>query len=446
MSPKEARRLAVIERAVRGEITARQAAELLCLSTRQIKRLKGEYRNIGPAALAHKNRGRKPKHAVPDEIRQQVIALATTEFRGASHRHMAELLAQHKGISLSAKTVSRILAAAGISNPFSHKAPRCRRSRDRMPAAGLLVQADASCFPWFEDRGPLATLHAIIDDATGMILAAWFSPTEELVSYLICLKQLVENHGIPEAIFTDRHTIFFSPKLDKLSIEDELAGRTVNLTQFGLALAQLGIRHIPARSPQAKGRIERLWQTLQSRLTLELRLAGISTIEEANAFLVDFIRRFNQQFAVQAPEPPAFRPAPSPAALADALALRETRTVSNGSTISFYGQAYQLIDGRNAVVPLRPRSKVTVLTRLDGSLWAVADGHTYSLRPCAAPQPSAAQSREQSAKPQQQPTRPVPAHNHPWRRKFIDYSLPRDPFDVYRALQKLRADAQSADS
>lgn len=320
LRPNEARRLAVVERAVKGELTCRQAAGLLQLSVRQVKRLKGEYSKIGAAALAHGNRGRKPKHSTPEASKRLIIELAIGQFRGASHQQMAELLAEHHGLQIGAKTISRILADAHVANDHSHKAPRRRRTRDRMPSAGLLVQGDASPFDWFEDRGPRANLHGFIDDATGMVLAAIFRPTEDLVGYLTCLKQMVELHGIPNAVYTDRSTILFSPKTDKLTIDEELAGNRVHLTHFGQALDALDIRHIAANSPQAKGRIERLWQTLQSRLTIELRLRNVCSIDAANALLPGFITRFNDRFAVTATKPPSFRPAPSPAALEDALA------------------------------------------------------------------------------------------------------------------------------
>lgn len=443
MSSKEARRLDVIERAARNEITAVQAAGLLKLSVRHVKRLKGEYKKIGPAALAHGNRGRKPKHALSDETRQLIVESATGDFRGASLQHMAELFAEHKRMALSPKTIGRVLSAAGIANRHSHKAPRRRRARERMPAPGLLVQGDASPFAWFEGRGPAADLHGFIDDATGMILALHFRPTEDMIGYLTCLKLMVEKHGVPGALYTDRSTIFFSPDRDKLSIDDELAGRQINLTQFGQALDALGIRHIAAHSPQAKGRVERMWQTLQERLVVELRLAHISTIDEANAFLPAFIERHNSRFAVQAQREPAFRPAPPPVALADALALKATRIVSNGSTISFDGQTYQLADRRNAIAPLRPRSRVTVLTHLDGSLSATADGCRYALHPCAKPRPATVEPRPQAAAPQHAH---IPADNHPWRRKFITPSDPRNPFLACRTQQELPASTQPADS
>ena len=163
----------------------------------------------------------------------------------------------------------------------------------------MLVQMDASPFAWLEGRGPSMSLHGAIDDATEMVPGLYFRPEEDTLGYVHFLKQIVKKHGIPKSLYSDGHTIFFSPKHGKLSIEEELAVRKVNLTQFARAIEQLGIGHIRALSPQAKGRVERLRGTLQHRLMVELRLAKATTLEEANEFLVGFIDRFNSRFAVE---------------------------------------------------------------------------------------------------------------------------------------------------
>lgn len=252
LSQKEARRLYVIEQTIAGNLTVRQAAELLNLSCRQVKRLKKGVKMMGAASLAHQNRGRKPKHVIPTKVRDQIVSLAIGLYKDASCEQLAELIAEDHGITVSSRSVRRILHAAGIPLKYARRPAKKRRSRDRMPAAGMLVQADASPFKWFEERGPMATLHGIIDDATGKVLALFFRPTEDSFGYFMALFQMLVNFGIPKAFYSDRHTIFFSPKKDKLSIEEELAGKKVALTQLGRALSELNIGHIPARSPQAK--------------------------------------------------------------------------------------------------------------------------------------------------------------------------------------------------
>lgn len=430
MSPKEARRVYVMEQLLQGKLTVRQASQLLGLSERQVKRLKGGMKQQGVAFLAHKNRGRKPKHAVPEEVSSRVVTLAQHEFQGASCVHMAELLAQYEGINLSPRTIRRILANAGIPNPHGHKASRRRRSRDRLPQEGLLVQCDASPYAWLENRGPKLALLGAIDDATGKILGLCFRPEEDTLGYLQLLSQILTHHGVPHALYSDRHTIFFSPKNGKLSIEEELAGKQVPLTQFGRALDELHIRHIPARSPQAKGRVERLWGTLQHRLIIELRLAGVSTLEEANAFLPGFIARFNERFATEPADPqPAYRPCPPQDVLRRILCLKHDRKATRGSTISYNGQMYQLVDRRGNVVPLRPHATVTVLTHLDGTTSALYEGKPFSLLVFSQTGPSTKPQSRPQPKGERAPYRPP--QDHPWRVPLWVPRQARDPVQDY---------------
>ncbi|WP_041570721.1 ISNCY family transposase [Candidatus Desulforudis audaxviator] len=436
MKPKEARRLGIMERVLAGKVSIRQAAILLGLSERQVMRLKKGMKQEGEAFLVHKNRGRKPKHAITHDVRDRIISLASEELKDASCEHMAELLEELYEISISGRSLRRIFKQAGIKNRHSRRAKRRkRRSRERMPQEGLLVQSDASPYAWFEDRGPKACLHGNIDDATGKILALWFRPEEDLYGYLMVLNLTVINHGIPVSLYTDGHSIFFSPKKDKLSIDEELAGKTVALTQFGKALEELGINHIQARSPQAKGRIERLWETLQSRLVIEMRLRGISNIEDANAFLPVFIERFNARFAVWAADPePAFKPAPTSERLNEIIAFREERTASNGSTISFHCKTYQLIDVKDQAVSLAPRAKVTVLTHLDGTISAKYGDKVFSLREFV-PQP-APKAEIRQAKPRREPA-PVTA-DHPWRQISPIAPKPSTPVEAYLEAKRKR--------
>lgn len=417
LSAKESRRVFVIEQAIKGKITNRQAAEVLDLSERQVIRLKERMEAEGVAGLAHKNRGRTPKHAVPKETREKVVLLARGPLRDAGCQQVAELLEEFYGITLSAKTVGRILKDAGIPLAHTHRSPKRQKSRDRLPQEGLLSQFDASPFAWLEGRGPELTLHGCIDDATGKVQGLYFTLNENLFGYFQVLLQVVQNSGVPRSLYSDRHTIFFSPKKDRLSIEEELAGQTAPLTQFGRAITELGINHIPARSPQAKGRVEHLWGTLQGRLVIELRLAGISTLEGANAFLPGFIQRFNRRFAVTpANSEPAFGPCPSPARLKQILSWRQERKASRSSSISYLGHTYQLLDTRGSVVPLRPGATVEVLTHLDGSLSALYGGNCYSLQEFTQPLKVMAEGPKKA--PASKAHKPAP--DHPWRRMPIN--------------------------
>ena len=417
LSLKEARRLHVINQTIDGKLTAAQAALVLKLSIRQVKRLKRGVMILGEAFLAHKNRGKTPKHAIGKKVRDLVVSLAldARKFKDASCEHMAELLAEYHGIAISSRSIRRILNEAGIKLKYARKPTRRRRSRDRMPSSGILVQIDASPFAWLEDRGPSASLHGGIDDATGAILALFFRPTEDLLGHLSVLFQMLLRFGIPRAIYSDRHTIFFSPKKDKLTLEEEIAGKRVALTQFGRAIGELGINHIPALSPQAKGRVERLWETLQGRLTIELRLAGVSTIEEANGFLPGFIERFNRRFAVQPSVPEsAFSPCPPREILDRIVCVKETRQASQGSTISVRHQIYRLLTSSGATLPLRPRSKVEVLSCLDGSTSALYNGEVYRLQEC----PAHERNQTGDLLGKRELTSPKirkPPADHPWR-------------------------------
>ena len=432
LNTKESRRVYVMEQVMQGKITVRQAAEVLGLSERQIKRLKAGIKQEGLVALAHGNRGRKPKHAVPDDVKARITKLATKDYRDASYQHMAELLKNRDGIFVSAKTIGRILTEAGIPHRHTHKAARRRRSRDRMPQAGMLVQIDASPFAWLEDRGPVMSLHGAIDDATGMVLGLSFRLQEDTLGYMRVLKQMITKHGVPRSLYSDCHTIFFSPKHNKLSVEEELAGKKVNLTQFGRALEQLNIAHIRALSPQAKGRVERLWGTLQNRLVIELRLANVCTLEEANDFLVCFIDRFNQRFAVAAVDPePAFAPAPDKDALESIICFREERKASKGSSISFKKTTYQLVDSNGSVVPLKPRSTVYVLQHMDGSLGAMYDGNCFALKALDVSQKAALKqlSAKESRAVKQPRKQHKPSTEHPWRKPMVKRR--RDPVEDY---------------
>ncbi|MEW6523769.1 MAG: ISNCY family transposase [Bacillota bacterium] len=298
MGPEEARRVYVLERLVAGELTSAQAAELIGLSQRQVKRLKQAFTKEGPASLLHDNRGRQPRHTTPDAIGQLVVDIVSSGCKDASCLHMSELLMEHHRVAVSAKTIARILAQAAIPNRHTHRAPRKTRCRDRMPREGLLVQVDASPCAWLEDRGPKLALHGAIDNATSKVLGLVFAPEETLNAYLTRMQQVIQDHGVPQSLYSDRHSIFFAPKRDQLTIEDELQGRVVGFTQFGEALSELGINQVAARSPQAKGRSERLRRTRQSRLLVELRWQGMATLEAANRFLPGFLHRYNQRFAV----------------------------------------------------------------------------------------------------------------------------------------------------
>jgi transposase len=252
------RRLRVLNHLLEGAISAEQAATILGRSVRQVRRLLAAYRARGAAALVHGNRGRRAANRLADEHRERVIGLATTRYGGLNREHTAELLAEEEGLAVAPRTLRRWLSDEGMPTVRRRRAPRHRSRRERMAQAGLLLQVDGSRHDWLGGRGPLLTLVGGIDDATGLVTGATFRDQEDAAGYFALLVQTVRRHGRPMAIYSDRHGIFWRDPARPATLAEELAGKR-SLTQVGRALDDAGIAWIPARSPQAKGRVERLW-------------------------------------------------------------------------------------------------------------------------------------------------------------------------------------------
>jgi len=299
---REWQRIKVIENAVQGRLTVSESAELLNLSERQVKRLKRNHEPANPSWVHHGNRGREPANAIPASIRQQVIELASGQYAGFNDSHLHEKLCQSEGLRLSRQSVRRILRQARIYSPQKRRPPKYRTRRERRPQEGVMLLVDASRHDWLEGRGPQLTLLGLVDDATNKVSAALFQHEhEDAAGYLRLFRKQVEQHGIPLSIYRDQHGTM--QRNDHYwSIEEQLAGRQFP-TQVGRALEELGIQAIAARSPQAKGRIERTWRTFQDRLISELRLAGTTDWEQANQVLERFLAEYNQRFARAAARP-----------------------------------------------------------------------------------------------------------------------------------------------
>lgn len=419
MTQKERNKLHIARNLLDGKMTISEAAELLSLSERQVKRLKKGVKEQGDAFVIHKNRGHKPAHALTDEVKNLVVAhRGTDKYNKANFSHFQELLEEYESISLSKSSVYRILTSEGFASPKKHARTKEHNRRKRKTQRGMLVQLDASPHAWFLNQRE-CSLHGAIDDATGEPLALFFMPNECLEGYWRVMKTVISCSGVPLAAYADRHTIFRSPKSEKLSLEEELKGERFVMTQFGRAMAELGINLIWAKTPQAKGRIERLWETLQSRLPVELNIAGITTIEEANAFLKVFIRKYIDKFAVPPKDPQsAFHPLADTVNLDHILCIKETRQVDNGSVFSFEGVHYRIIRQGN-LMPIFPKTKITVLKSSQFGVRVQYAGCVYEVaplesRPSIAAVPSAP---KQPCKPFAQPS------THPWKSK-TSASLP----------------------
>jgi len=418
MTTIEQRRAWVLAKVMAGELDVAEAAELLGLSIRSVWRLKRRFATEGPAGLVHGNRGRVSPRRIDESTRQQVRSLARGRYDGANDSHLAELLAERDGITLSRVSVRRILRAAGIASPRRRRPPRHRSRRDRMPQAGMLLQTDGSRHDWLGERGPRLTLVAAIDDATGVITGATFREQEDAAGYLTVLRETIRRHGVPLALYRDRHSIFETSKRQPLTLEEQLADRR-SPTQFGRALAELGITSIAAQSAQAKGRIERAWGTFQDRLVVELRLAGAVDLLTANRVLARFVPRFNRRFAVPAANPePAWRSLPAELDLEAVCCLKYRRVVAHDNTVRAGATILQLPAGTGSRSSAGRR--VELQLRLDGRL-VVWDGQrTLLVRP--APADPVQLRALHNARAELGSTAPsigslaVPAVTHPWRR------------------------------
>lgn len=339
LNAKELQRVAVISQCVEGKLACARAAELLGITPRHVKRLKARYRLGSAAALAHASRGRPSPHRTPHRERDQVIALARTRYRGFNDHHLHEKLVEQEGFSLSRETLRRILRAAAVGSPRKRRPPAHRQRRLRSAREGELVQLDGSPHDWLEGRGPRLTVLGMQDDASGKILAAQFFLAETAEGYFRLLQSLLRRFGVPLAFYGDRSGIF-TRNDDRWSLEEQLAGQR-QPTQFGRALEQLGVTFIAAQSPQAKGRIERLWGVLQDRLTSELRLAGACTLDSANQVLRRFLADYNRRFArTPRQAEKAWRPAPS--TLERICCFTHERVVSNDNVVQWEGLRLQI--------------------------------------------------------------------------------------------------------
>src|ERR1700722_18045587 len=339
VSQKELQRVAVIASCVKGDLACARAAELLDLTPRQIKRLKARYRQGSAAALAHASRGRPSHRRLPDAVREQIVRLARTTYVGFNDHHLCEKLVEREGLSLSRETLRRLLRKQGLGPPRKRRAPAHRHRRVRSARLGELVPLDGSPHDWLEGRGPRLTALGMQDDATGKILAAQFFSSETAFGYLCLLRQMLRRHGAPLAFYGD-HSGIFVRNDEFWSREEELAGKR-QTTQFGRALEQLGITFIAARSPQAKGRVERLWGVLQDRLTSELRLAQACDLDSANAVLRVFMADYNRRFGRR---PRAMQTAwrPAPENLDRVCCFVHQRVVSNDNIVQWEGQRFQI--------------------------------------------------------------------------------------------------------
>lgn len=375
MSAKDERRAVIIERVTSGTYQTSQAATLLGVSTRQVRRLKQAYQEQGLAAVVHGNRGRSPVNRLSLPHQQQILDLSGPNgpYYDYNISHLQETLETAHALKIGRSTLDRLLVAQGVRKRQHAKRPPIHRRRPRYAAEGALLQMDGSPHDWLQGRGPRLCLMGAIDDATSKAMGLEFRPTEDQAGYLRLLRHITLTYGVPQCIYHDKHTILRSPK--EATLEDELAGRQPQ-SQVQRVMDWLGIEAIPAHSPQAKGRIERLWGTLQDRLTKEMRLAGVTSLEEANAFLPDFVIRFNDRFAQLPEDANSAWEAFGERDIAYYFSTQEPRCVKADHTLAWQGQTFQIrrtqgqpaLAGKKVMVHVTPEGEVLFYqdkTRLD---------------------------------------------------------------------------------
>jgi transposase len=409
MSKRELTRLDVMQRLEQGRMKQGEAAESLGISTRHIRRLLRSYRKQGEKGLISKRRGEPSNNRLKVEIKQQAIDLVQEHYRDFGPTLAHEKLTEVHQLKLSVESVRQIMIAEELWKPRKIKRADAHQMRPRRACLGELVQIDGSPHPWFEDRGPDCTLLVFIDDATGKLMELLFVPVETTFAYFAATRRYLERHGRPLAFYSDKSGIF------KVNAKSALSGS--GMTQFGQAMKALDIEIICANSPQAKGRIERVNQTLQDRLVKELRLERISSMEAANAYLSLFIADFNRRFAVQ---PRSNHDAHRPLRFSDGelniiLSHQESRVLSKNLTLQYNKVIYQIQTARSAYA-LR-NTKVTVCENPQGEITILNKGRPldYSVFHKQPRQAEVVTPKEIDAHLETLKQPHKPAANHPWR-------------------------------
>jgi len=438
----EQKKYEVIKKLVDSQGNKDRAAVTLGITRRQVDRLIIAYKEKGKAAFVHGNRGRKPATTTPDEVRSTVVDLYRTKYYEANFVHFTELLERNEGISLSVSAITSFLEAENILSPRVTKAKKKRikkkleqkksaartkkeaeeiqaniiavedahSRRPRCAYFGELEQMDASPYEWFGTEK--STLHIAVDDATGRITGAYFDRQETLKGYYNIYAQILRRYGIPCKFFTDRRTVFTYKKKNAPDIGEDTC------TQFAYACRQFGTEIKYSSVPQAKGRVERMFETLQSRLPVELRLAGITDIDAANEFLDHYINEFNAKFALPSDcIKSVFETQPSEETINLTLAVLTQRTVDSGHCIQFDKHYYRMLNSRGMQEHYSKGTKVMVIQAFDGSLYcSVNDKTVYALEEIPKHEKKSKELDPDYQKPWPR-KRYIPPMNHPWRSK-----------------------------
>jgi transposase len=421
LTNKELDRLKLIHEVTQGHMKGVDAARILGISYRQFKRLKKDCAEQGDRALMHGLRKRASNRRIADETRQEAISLVRENYHDFGPTLAAEMLRERNGIKLSKETVRKLMIEDGLRKAKKKKEHH-RKKRERRPCFGELVQIDGSHHDWFEGRSERACLMVMVDDATSETLA-FFSSAEDTKSAMTVLKMWIEKYGRPRAIYADRHAIWIAQKGDKGEKDD------FETTQLARALRELDIDFIPARSPQAKGRVERSNGTLQDRLVKEMRLDGVAGTENGNEYLSTyFLPKYNGKFRKKpASKADVHRKLGRELKLSHILSEREERTVQNDYTIRWKTRTFQI---EKPAYPGLRGGKVEVGVHLDGTWHLTFKGrelnwHEVNIFTDASTMRHTTprggmEGTVTSPKPLAKPSKPwVPPPDHPWRRPFL---------------------------
>jgi len=408
MSTKERRRLEIVSKVKDKFITLNKAAELLDISYRQIRRIFKRYREEGDNGLVHKGRGKISNRQVAGKTRKAVLKLYDDKYKGFGATLAAEHLTSDDGYTVDHETLRRWLIKDGQWQR-KRRRKKHRARRERKEHAGELVQMDGSEHDWFEGRGKKAVLMVMVDDATSMTFALFFR-AETTRASMETFQRYAQRYGMPQALYVDRHSIYRCER--QATVEEELK-QTGPLTQFGRAMNTLGVRIIPAYSPQAKGRVERTNGTLQDRLVKEMRLKGIKTIEEGNQFLEKvFLPKYNEKFnVIPKNETDLHRSIPDDIILDEVLCIEDRRQVQNDWTVGWKNRIFQITKRSEALGLVKQR--LTVREKLNGTIQLVYKGHKLEFKELLE-RPS---KMITNSRPQMRVRKPwKPAPDHPWRK------------------------------
>ena len=410
MSVKEVSRLEVMQRLSKKQMSQKEAGQILSVSTRQIKRLLKAYCRQGAAGLVSKQRGRTSNNCLSAEIKRQALDLLKRKYQGFGPTLAHEKLVEKEKFQLSKETVRKLMIEEGLWKARKAKKVVVHQLRERRACFGELVQIDGSPHDWFEGRAAACVLLVFIDDATGKLLQLRFVDCESFLTYAQAAEGYFRQYGKPVAFYNDKNGIF--------RVNQRSVGTGDAITQFGRAMQELDIQIICANTPQAKGRVERVIQTLQDRLPKEMRLQGIASREAGNAYLPEFIQDFNPRFGEEPRSTvDAHRPLNPKEDLAHILTWQETRSLSKNLTLQFQNTVYQIQTDRPTYA-LR-NAQVTVCVNANDEISIVYKNQalSYSLY-----QPQTKQAQVVLAKDldltlsQHTPTKPAP--DHPWRKGF----------------------------